>query len=181
MLTRYRIAPRYIQRPIASPWQEMAALTRQLDHVFADLTPATETRKPWAPAIELKQTDSEVVLRAELPGIDAKDLEVNVTREAVSISGEYRSENKTEDQHVFRSEFRYGSFRRVVPLPVEVQNTEVTAEFKDGVLTLTLPKADDRAVKVNLPGTTDAPAVESTETATADATTETTEDVWAQG
>lgn len=178
MLTRYRIAPRYIQRPIASPWQEMAALTRQLDRVFADLTPATETHKAWTPAIELKQTDHELVLRAALPGIDANDLDVNVTRKAVSISGEYRSENKTEDQHVFRSEFRYGNFRRVVPLPVEVQNTEATAEFKDGVLTLTLPKAGDRVVKVNLTGNADAPALESTETATADAATETAEDVW---
>jgi len=144
------------------PWQEMETLRRQFDQLFYDLAPVqpngeASTRNTWAPAIELKSNDTELILRAELPGIAAENLDIQVTREAVAIAGEYRSETKSEENHIVRSEFRYGSFRRVVPLPVEVQNDQVKAEFGDGVLTLTLPKIQatrPNVVKVNLTGAT---------------------------
>src|SRR5512147_2806860 len=98
------------------PWQEIDTLRRQFDQLFDELTPisrgtAMKTNgNAWAPAIELKSTDTDVILRAELPGIDAKDLDVQVSREAVSITGEYKTETKTEDKEhqIYRSEFRYG-------------------------------------------------------------------------
>lgn len=172
------------------PWQEMEVMRRQLDRLFDDLAPISQNRFPlaqdrkvWGPAIELQQTESDVVLRAELPGVDAKDLDVQVSREAVSISGEYRSETKSEDNKVFRSEFRYGNFHRVVPLPVEVHNDKVNAEFKDGILTLTLPKVTaDRpqVVKVNLAGTTPASALEADNVAPPEAPQQPqTDDLWA--
>lgn len=142
------------------PWQEFDVLRRQFDDLFDELAPVSRvTGKPnghaWAPAIELKSVDDAVVLRAELPGISAENLDVQVSREAVSITGEYKSETKTADkQHqIHRSEFRYGSFHRVIPLPVAVQNDQVKAEFKDGILTLTLPKVEaekPKVVKLNL-------------------------------
>lgn len=142
----------------SQPWQEMTTLRQQLDRLFDDLAPlnrneSSPTQPVWSPAIELKTTDADVILKAALPGIDAKDLEIQVTRGVVSISGTYRHEAKTEANNVFRSEFRYGNFRRVVPLPVEVQNDRVTADFQAGILTLTLPKvvADrNQVVKINL-------------------------------
>lgn len=144
------------------PWQEMETLRRQMDQLFDELAPVSRettatltNRRVWAPAIELKDTDTEVILRAELPGIDAKDLDVQVTREAVSISGEYRAATKTEEHRALRSEFRYGSFYRVVPLPIAVKNDEVKADLKDGILTLVLPKVQadrPKVVKVNLAG-----------------------------
>lgn len=172
------------------PWQEMETMRRQLDQLFDELAPVSRdmlssVRKTWAPAIELKSTDTDVVLRAELPGVDGKDLDIQVTREAVAISGEYRSEEKHEEGNVFRSEFRYGSFHRVVPMPVAVQNDKVNAEFKDGILTLTLPKlvADrPKVVKVNLGGT-DAPAIAADNgaaTETAPANEPATQDVWTE-
>lgn len=142
------------------PWQEFDVLRRQFDDLFDELAPISRaTGKTnghnWSPAIELKSTDEAVVLRAELPGISAENLDVQVSREAVSISGEYKSETKTEDKqhHIYRSEFRYGSFQRVIPLPVAVQNDQVKADFKDGILTLTLPRLEaekPKVVKVNL-------------------------------
>lgn len=142
------------------PWHEIDTLRRQFDDLFDELAPISRGgMKPsgngWIPAIELKTTDEAVVLRAELPGIAAKDLDVQVSREAVSISGEYKTEEKTEDkeQQIYRSEFRYGSFKRVIPLPIAVRNDQVNAEFKDGILTLTMPKVEaeqNKAVKVNL-------------------------------
>ncbi len=75
------------------------------------------------------------------------------TTDAVSISGERRTETKTEEKGIARSEFRYGRFQRVIPLPTEVENDKVEAEYKDGILRLTLPKAASekrKSVKVNI-------------------------------
>ena len=85
--------------------------------------------------------------------MEAKDLDIQVTADSVSISGERKEESKSEEKGVTRSEFRYGSFSRVIPLPVEIQNSNVTAEYKDGILNLTLPKSEaekTQVVKVNV-------------------------------
>jgi HSP20 family protein len=140
-------------------WSDIDSIRHQFDQLFDELAPLARpglikgNRATWSPAIEVKATEAEVIVRAELPGIDGKDLDVQVTRESVSISGEYKSETKSEDHQVYRSEFRYGSFRRVVPLPSAVQNDQVKADFKDGILTLTLPKVEadrPKVVKVDL-------------------------------
>ena len=161
------------------PRQEGETLSRQLDRLFEDVAPSRRNLQSQTPAIELKVTDADVILRAELPGIAAKDLDIQVTRAAVAIAGEYRTETQTEGVRLFRSEFRSGSFRRVVPLPVEVQNDQVRAEFKDGILTLTLPKREadrNQVVKVNLTSEDAALTMESSQPDSA-----TTGDVWAEG
>lgn len=146
------------------PWQEIDTLRRQFDQLFDELAPISRgtamkmNGSAWTPAIELKSTDKEVILRAELPGIDAKDLDVQVSRETVSLSGEYKTETKTEDKEhqIYRSEFRYGNFQRVIPLPVAVENDQVKADFKDGILTLSMPRIEaerPKVVKVSVGGT----------------------------
>lgn len=87
-------------------------------------------------------------MKLELPGIEAKDLDVQVTENAVAISGDRKSENKTEENGRTVTEFHYGKFQRVIPLPTRIQNTNVTAEYKDGILNLTLPKAQEEKNKV---------------------------------
>ncbi|MUG92145.1 Hsp20 family protein [Scytonema sp. UIC 10036] len=132
-----------------NPWQELNAIQRLLE----------DTRVPFerdfvkVPAAELTQTDDAVHLKLELPGMDAKDLDIQVTENTVSISGERKSETKTEDKGTTRTEFHYGKFQRVIPLKVKIQNTDVKAEYKDGILNLTLPKKEEeknKVVKVNL-------------------------------
>jgi HSP20 family protein len=94
-----------------------------------------------------------VQLKVELPGLDAKDLNVEVTPESVSISGDRKSETTTETEGMTRSEFRYGKFQRIITLPAVVDNEKVVAEYKNGILHLTIPKAQSekhKAVKVNL-------------------------------
>lgn len=170
------------------PWQEIETLSRQIDQLFDGLAPAssdaTAVTKTWTPAIELKATDTAFVLRAELPGIDAKDLDIQATREGVSIAGEYRSETKNENGKFFQSEFRYGSFRRVIPLPIAIQNDQVKAVFTDGILTLTLPKmVSDRlkVVKVNLAGAIAEPKPEAnSDQAIAATEAPQGDDVWAE-
>ena len=107
----------------------------------------------FVPAAELQETPQAIHLRLEVPGMEAKDLDVQVTAEAVSIYGDRKSETKTEEKGITRSEFRYGSFRRVIPLPARIKNEQVQAEYKNGVLSLTLPKAEEeknKVFKVNL-------------------------------
>ena len=144
-----------------NPWQEMYSLQRQLNRLFDDaLTPAN-----WdgfdnlarIPAAELTQTDDAVHLKLEVPGIEAKDLNIQAMADRVAISGERKSEINEKTRLCgavsFRTEFRYGKFSRVIPLPVKIKNTNVTADYKNGILNLTLPKPEEeknKVVKVNL-------------------------------
>ena len=143
------------------PSREIEAMRRQLNHLFNELTVSGEQQATWTPAVELKDTGDDFTLRVQLPGIDAKDLDVQVSKEGVSISGEQRQESKTDKNGTLRSEFRYGKFQRIIGLPVAVQNDQVQAEYKDGILSLTLPKVAEvrsRVVKINL--APNAPAIE---------------------
>ena len=140
-----------------NPWQEMNSLQRQLNRLFDDvLTPShwdDFNNLSKVPAAELTETEDALHLKLEIPGIKASDLDIQVTVDHVSISGERKEETKSEDKGVTRSEFRYGKFSRVIPLPKKVQNTNVTADYKDGILNLTLPKSEEeknKVVKVNL-------------------------------
>lgn len=159
------------------PFQEMETLHRQMDQMFDDMTGLTRNHQvTWKPAIELQDTDDNVILRAEIPGIEGKDLDVRVTRDAVAITGEHRYEKKAQDKGFFRSEFRYGKFGRVIPLPVAVKNDQVQADFTNGILTLTLPKvesAKNRVVKLNL-----AESAATLETSSEQHVNTETNDVW---
>lgn len=135
------------------PYQEMATLRRQMDQIFDEMANVNPNQVAWKPAIEIQDTADNVIVRAEIPGVEGKNLDIRVTREAVAISGEHRYGKKAEENGHFRTEFRYGKFQRAIALPVAVQNDQVQAEFKDGILTLTLPKVTEarhKVVKVNL-------------------------------
>lgn len=140
-----------------SPWSEMNSLQHQLNRIFDDvLTPASFGEFgnfSKIPAAELTDTEAALILKLELPGIDVADINIEATAKSVSISGERKSETVSETGDKTHSEFRYGSFSRIIPLPVRIQNTEVKAEYKNGILHLTLPKADEernKVVKVDL-------------------------------
>ncbi|GAB4212794.1 MAG: Hsp20/alpha crystallin family protein [Synechococcales cyanobacterium] len=137
------------------PFREIDTIQRQMNRLFDELMPTRETSDSFTfmPAAELHENGDTITVKLEVPGLEAKDLDVQVTAEAVAITGERRSETRSEDKGVTRTEFRYGSFQRLIPLPSRVQNDKVQAEYKDGILTLTLPKVEDeknRVVKVNL-------------------------------
>ena len=143
-----------------NPWTEMNSLQSQLNRIFDDaLTPANAANYSKVPAAELTINDEDLVLKLELPGINPADLDIEATAKSISVSGERKSEATEEAEGKTRSEFRYGSFQRVIPLPARIQNTEVKAEYKNGILHLTLPKAEaekNKVVKVNLLNDADA-------------------------
>ena len=137
------------------PFSELDSLQQEMNRLFSNITPRVTggLTSDFVPAAEMSETADDIHLKLEVPGMDAKDIDIQVSAEAVAISGDRRSEKKTEEKGVTRSEFSYGSFRRVIPLPARVENNNVNAEYKDGILNLTLPKAEEeknKVVKVNV-------------------------------
>ena len=138
------------------PLREVDTLQREMNRLFEAFLPTTPRHNgelAFAPAVELHETTDAVTLKLEAPGIEAKDLDIQVTEESVLISGERKSETKSDEKGVIRSEFRYGKFQRVIPMPARIDNQHVKADYNHGVLTLTLPKAEEeknKVVKVNL-------------------------------
>ncbi len=139
------------------PFREIDTLQRQMNRLFEQLTPTTNDGESigfgFVPSAELEETDDAIYLKLEVPGLEAKDINVEVTTDSVSISGERKSETKTKENGVARSEFRYGKFQRVIPLPSQIQHEKVEAQYKDGILKLRLPKAESnkqKVVKVNI-------------------------------
>jgi HSP20 family protein len=107
----------------------------------------------WSPAIDFKETETELILKVELPGIEAKDLDIQLSDRMVSIVGERKEEKHHQEKGRFCSEFSYGKFQRIVPLPSAIDKNNVKAKLKDGLLTLAMSKnksAIAPAVKVDL-------------------------------
>ncbi|AFY68110.1 Hsp20/alpha crystallin family protein [Geitlerinema sp. PCC 7407] len=138
------------------PLREIDSLQREMNRLFENLAVTRGDglgSTDFVPAAELRETGDTIDLRIELPGVEAKDIDVQVTADSVSILGERRGEALEESEGVLRSEFHYGSFQRVIPLPSRVKNTHVEAEYRQGILRLRLPKEDaekNRVVKVEI-------------------------------
>ena len=132
------------------PFHEMDALQRDMNRLFESLASNEQSagRQSFMPLAEMEQTEDAVHLKIEVPGMKADDLDVQVTREAVMITGERKSESKSNQNGMTRSEFRYGSFRRTIPLPVPIDNDRVTGDYQDGILSLELPKLRQQENKV---------------------------------
>lgn len=142
------------------PLHDLGSLPTQLDRLFDEFsqTPNISSVKSevpaiaWQPLVEMKNAPDAIVLRVEVPGVEGKDLDVQASRNAVAIAGEYRPQQGPQNG-AFRSEFRYGRFHRIVELSEPVLNEQIQANLKNGILTLTLPKvsaAHPAVVKVNL-------------------------------
>ncbi len=99
------------------------------------------TNKSWFPAIDIAENDQEVTVRAELPGVDPKDLEITVTGDRLTLSGEKKETTERKDKDFYHSETRYGGFSRSVDLPGGVDTEQVTAEHANGVITIKLKKS----------------------------------------
>ena len=104
-------------------------------------------REMWTPQIELSQQNNELVVRADLPGLKKEDVNIDVTDEAITISGERRQEQESESGGVYRSERSYGSFYRSIPLPRGTMSDQAKATFKDGVLEIRVPAPPEQVTR----------------------------------
>jgi len=135
-----------------SPFEQMDSLRNQIDRVFNDMEDSSQNYRSWQPAVELLDHDDKLIVRLSLAGIDRQTIDIEAMRKSLTVSGERYAKNAESSRYLY-SEFNYGKFHRQIPLPVAVVNTEVTADYADGILTLTLPKVEEakhKVVKVNL-------------------------------
>jgi len=130
------------------PFSEMVTLRQAMDRLFEDSFVSPLTLRGYngeapAPALDVHETGDEIVVTAALPGLKAEDVDITITGQNLSIRGEFKADEKVErDQYLYR-ERRHGSFHRQVQLPVRVQGDAASATFEDGVLRLSIPKAEE--------------------------------------
>jgi HSP20 family protein len=135
------------------PAREMVSLRDAMDRLFDDAftrpfslirNGGASSGSSWAsPAIDMYQTDDDVVVRALLPGIKPDQVQINVTGDVLTIRGEVKQEDEKKDKAWHIREHRWGSFERSVALPVGVVSDKANAEFENGILTITLPKSEE--------------------------------------
>jgi HSP20 family protein len=144
-------------RPFDAFRTEMESLHRSIDKLFAEawnggfapsLLSDTWTKGAITPRLDVVEDDKAYRVSVELPGMNEKDVAVTVKDRILTIRGEKKEEKEQKDKDVFRRERAYGSFRRVLELPAEVDGNQIAAKFKDGVLTIELPKTKEAQDKV---------------------------------
>ena len=101
----------------------------------------------WNPVVDIFENDDHIVIKAELPGIDKKDIQVDVKDRVLTLKGERSTENEVEEDHYYRRERSYGKFERSFTLPAYVDSEKIKADYKDGVLQLEIPKPEERKPK----------------------------------
>lgn len=128
------------------PAREMMTLREAMDRLFDDAftRPLSLSTNSWSvPAVDLYQTDDEIVVKAALPGIQADEVNINVTGEVLTIKGEMKHEDEVKEKAYHIREQRTGSFERSIILPTDVVADKAKADFENGILTITLPKAEE--------------------------------------
>ncbi|MDB6020057.1 MAG: Heat shock protein Hsp20 [Pedosphaera sp.] len=147
------------QQPVPSAWpafERLFGFRNELDRLFepfAELTRSSQLLRVWNPAIDLYEDKESLIVKAELPGMKKEDIDVSLHDGALSISGERKNERKFPEGETQRSERFVGRFQRSVTLPSPVSADQVTAQYKDGVLTITLPKTEEakpKQIEVNI-------------------------------
>jgi HSP20 family protein len=131
-------------------FSELSRMQEEMNRYFDDFF--GEQRRglaegAWLPAVDVSETDSEMVVRAELPGMTQDDIEVNLQDNVLTLKGEKKQEKKEEKENYHRVERSYGSFSRSFTLPAGVNQDEVKATFKDGVLEIAMPKTEEAKPK----------------------------------
>jgi HSP20 family protein len=125
--------------------QEMVTLREAMDRLFDDAFthPFGMAAGSQLPAVDLYQTENDVVVKATIPGLKADDVQISVTGDLLSLKGEFKEKEESNEKTYHMREQRYGAFERTFSLPVRVVADKAKAEFEDGILTVTLPKADE--------------------------------------
>ncbi len=128
------------------PVREMMTLREAMDRLFDDAftRPINLRDGGWtSPAVDMYQTDDEVVVRAALPGFKADEVQINVTGDVLTLRGEIKHQEEKKERAWHIREHRWGSFERSVALPTDVTADKAVADFENGILTITLPKAEE--------------------------------------
>jgi len=152
---------------VFSPFALLREMTNLMDQVFerGDV-PIRRGERMWAPAVEVRERDNDMVIDVDLPGIDQNDVKVEVDEGALVIQGERKLEKEEERQGIRRSERFYGAFFRAIPLPENAKLDQVKADFRNGVLEITVPveQPQSRRRQIPLSGQSASSAVSGSQT-----------------
>lgn len=124
------------------PFRDMAALQDRINRIFSESSGRGETERTWAPVVDIMETESDLIVQAELPGMLMSDIEVEVTGESLVIRGERKVDDAAREEYI-RVERPHGAFQRSFTIGVPVQPDKVKATYRDGVLEVTVPKAEE--------------------------------------
>ena len=138
------------------PFRDLVSIQGRLNHLFDEAfrgatRPSGDGEEwslgSWAPAVDIFEQDGHIVLKAELPGVDPKDVEVRVENNVLTLRGERKLDNEVQKENYHRVERAYGSFSRSFTLPSVVDTEKIKAEYRDGVLRVNLPKREEAKPK----------------------------------
>lgn len=141
------------------PMREIARIREEMDRLFDEFFTGWPERRrsvlegEWAPSVDVAETEEDVVVTAELPGVKQSDVEITVLNDVLTLKGEKKEEKEIKKENYHRIERSYGSFQRSISLPTGVQADKAKATYKDGVLTITIPKAEEakpKSIKINV-------------------------------
>ncbi len=138
------------------PSRGATTLQEQLNRVFGDMLERAGNESnltPWAPAVDIFETEHELVVQADLPDVNPQDLDIRVENNILTIRGERKFENKVNEENYLRVERAYGSFSRSFSLANSVKSDAIKADYQNGVLTLSIPKREEakpKQIKVNV-------------------------------
>lgn len=127
---------------LPSAWREMDRLQREMNRLFETHSPTQQRAAAGYPAVNLWANEENLLLTAEVPGIEPENLDISVVGETLTLNGERRPEEVAEDVRLHRQERGYGKFSRTIPLPFPVDVNKVEANFKNGILHINLPRAE---------------------------------------
>jgi HSP20 family protein len=137
-------------------FHNLSTLQEQVNRLFEGSSPRRSDQSAlttWAPAVDIYETENELVLKADLPDVNEKDLDIRIESNTLTIKGERKFEEKVKEDNYLRVERTYGSFSRSFSLPSTVDSGSIKADYKNGVLTVELPKRAEskpRQVKINV-------------------------------
>jgi len=132
------------------PSEGLATLQREMNRLiesFFNGSPLRFGEHVGEPAVEVSDTPQAVVVKAQVPGVTKDQLQVSMSEGMLTLKGEVKEEEKKADKSYYRREFRYGAFSRTVPLPAAVEGDKASAQLKDGVLEITIPKSERARAK----------------------------------
>jgi HSP20 family protein len=124
------------------PFRDLTALQSEVNRLFSRASGDVTDRQSWTPAVDVVETEDAIVLKAELAGMDPADINIEVQDNVLTVSGERRFQEEVKEDKYYRIERRYGSFSRSLALPPTADETKVEAKYDNGLLEITVPKAE---------------------------------------
>ncbi len=136
------------------PFRDLMTIQERMNRLFDQTLSKTRTEdeegltaSTWSPAVDIYETADSIVLKAELPGLSRENIDIQVRDNTLTLKGERRFEREVKDENYLRIERSYGAFQRGFSLPAVIQQDKIKATFKDGVLEVNLPKAEEAKPK----------------------------------